>query len=162
MHMADVLMTPIEHEGALAEVVREIKWPTHTHTHTHTTHTHPSHYSPLTNMSSCILGHKRDHQRVSLGLLRTFAFHTHSAFESFQTCCFCSSCFSPCKIGFNLHSMPSLFMFVFATPPFTTAKWFKTPSYPDFCECKNYQIKHSMPILFLNPYKHVVFYSPSF
>ena len=49
-------------------------------------------------------------------------------------------------------------MFVFATPQF---EWFKT-MLTLLREWENYPIKHSMPILFLNPFKHVVFYSPCF
>ena len=86
-------------------------------------------------------------------------FDTQSALESFQPWCFCGPHFCQCKIGFNLHSMPRLFfMFVFATPQF---EWFKT-MLTLLCEWQNYPIKHSMPIPFLNPFKHVVFYSPFF
>ena len=49
-------------------------------------------------------------------------------------------------------------MFVFATPQF---EWVKT-MLTLLCELENYPIKHSMPILFLNPFKYVVFYSPCF
>ena len=68
-------------------------------------------------------------------------FHTHSAFKSFQKCCLCCPCFCKSKIGFNLHSMSSLFMFIFATPGFTTAKLFKIPCCPYFGNVKIIQSK---------------------
>ena len=49
-------------------------------------------------------------------------------------------------------------MFVFATPQF---EWFKT-LLTLLRKWENYPITNSMPILFLNPFKHVVFYSPCF
>ena len=51
-----------------------------------------------------------------------------------------------------------IFAFAFATLQF---EWFKT-MLTLLCEWENYPIKHSMPIPFLDPFKHVVFYSPCF
>ena len=87
-------------------------------------------------------------------------FNGQSAFDSFQLCCFCSPRFCQFNICFNLHSMPTLlfFMLVFATPQFD---WFNT-MLTLLCEWENYPIKHSMPILFLNPFKYVAVYSPCF
>ena len=61
------------------------------------------------------------------------------------------------RFQFAFHAF-FFFVFVFATPQF---EWFNT-MLTLLREWKNYPIKHSMPILFLNPFKHVVFYSPCF
>ena len=62
------------------------------------------------------------------------------------------------RFQFAFHAWSFFFMFVLATPQF---EWFKT-MLTLLREWENYPIQHSMPILFLNPFKHVVFHSPCF